>query len=158
VTVLQRIRHAGSVAGGVAWEVASRHCFSLISAGVLAVLVVLVLTNDSFESRDSGPGERSAVTRDEPGSGFASKPRVRRPVVLFYLVNDVAQRDELAAAVHADRSAIVSDSSRPDYIFYLIAGTKEEEVMTIERLNFEELLAQQGGVEMRVIDARGRLH
>ena len=155
MTVLQRVRHAGSLAGGAVWIVLSRHYFSLVSAGVLAAIVVLVLSSDSFET-GGGPGERSAVTRAEPGSGFADKPRVRRPVVLFYLVNDPAQRDELAAAVHADRSAIVSDSSRPDYIIYLIAGTKEEEVMTIERLNFEELLARQGGVEMRVIDARGR--
>ena len=155
MTVLQRVRHAGSLAGGAVWIVLSRHYFSLVSAGVLAAIVVLVLTSDSFET-GGGPGERSAVTRAEPGSGFADKPRVRRPVVLFYLVNNVAQRDELAAAVDSDRFAVVADSSRADYIIYLIAGTKEEEVMTIERLNFEELLARQGGVEMRVIDARGR--
>jgi hypothetical protein len=153
---LRRVRLLGSWGGRVAWIVASRHYLSVVSAGVLAVLTVLVLTSDSFEDRNSGPGERSGVVRDQTRSGFASQPRAPRPVVLFYLVNDAAQRDELSAAVDADRSAVVADSARPDYIFYLIAGTKEEEVSTIERLNFEELLARTGGVEMRVIDVRDR--
>ena len=156
MTALQRVQLLGSLVGRGLWLVASRHYLSIVSAGVLAVLAVLVLTSDSFESRDPGPGDGSTVQRNEAGPAVPAQPRPRRPMVLFYVVNDTAQRDELAAALDADRFAYAGDTPPPEYVFYLIAGTREEESAAIDRLNFEELLARQSNVDMRVIDLRGR--
>jgi hypothetical protein len=150
--LIRRARHLGSLIGRAAWVVASRQYLSLVSAGVLAVLALLVMTSDSFESRDSSP--RDSAARDDAPSPLWD-PRPPRPQVLFYVVNDAAQRDEIAAAVNADREAFAAGAD-PDYILYLIAGTKEEEAQTIARLNFEETAARQSGVDMRVIDLRGR--
>jgi hypothetical protein len=149
---LRRLRHLGSLLSRAFWLVASRQYLSLISAAVLIVLAILVLTSDSFESRDSGP-DPSAV-RDRPAPAWEPSPP--RPKVLFYVVNDVAQRDEIATAVESDHYAFASGAEPSDFVIYLIAGTKQEEAQTIARLNFEETAARQSGVDMRVIDLRGR--
>jgi hypothetical protein len=130
-----------------------QHYLTLVSASVLAALAVIVLTSDSFESRDAGSTPKTAAV-DEAASPIVPPPH--RPIVLFYVVNDAAQRDEIAAAVHADRDAFGAGGPPIDTIVYLIAGTKQEESRTIERLNFEEIAAELSGVEMRVIDVRGR--
>lgn len=153
MTLLRRIQTLGSSIGRAVWLIASRQYLSLLSAGVLALLAILVMTSDSFESRSSS--SRQSAASDHAPSPPLSQPRLPRPSVLFYVVNDAAQRDEIAAAVHDDRDALAI-GAEPDYILYLIAGTKEEESRTIARLNFEETAARQSGVDMRVIDLRGR--
>jgi hypothetical protein len=146
------LRHAVAWLGRAAWFVLSRQYFTLITAAVLIVLAFLVLTSDSFESRDARPATSAArnVTPTTP------TPRPHRPSVLFYVVNDAAQRDELIDAVHADRFAFAENNQPIDYIVYLIAGTREQEAQVIARLNFEETAARQSNVDMRVIDLRGR--
>lgn len=142
-------RQIAGLLGHVAWQIVRRHFFTLSSALVLAVLTFLVLSSDSFESKsESTPtGDREAAVE--------VVPRPIRPKVLFYIVEDGAQRDALASAVQADRFAI--DGPPPaDYVVYLLAGTPAEEAQTIARLNFEEFAAQQSRVDMRVIDVRPR--
>jgi len=132
------------------------HYLSLVSAAVLSVLAFLVLTSDSFESREPGRSTATRSVQNESDAALAAQPRPRRPTVLFYVVEDGEQRDAIADAVASDRFAFDRGTPPVDYIVYLIAGTKDEEAQTIERLNFEEWAAQQGGVDMRVIDVRGR--
>jgi hypothetical protein len=153
MALLRRFRHLGSWLGRAFWLVVSRQYLSLVSAGILIVFAILAMTSDSFVSRDSSPGP--SVARNSAAAPIWG-PRPARPKVLFYVVNDAAQRDEIVAAMHADRLAFADGVTPADYVFYLIAGTKQEESETIDRLNFEELLARQGGVDMRVIDLRGR--
>jgi hypothetical protein len=148
----RRFQDAAIWFGSAAWLVVSRHYLSLISAGVLILLAFLVLTSDSFESRDTGSETSAADER----TLVPPTPPPHRPSVLFYVVNDAAQRDELIDAVHADRFAFAEGNQPIDYIGYVIAGTKEEEELAIARLNFEETAARQGGVDFRVIDLRGR--
>lgn len=154
MTVLQPIRRFLLATVRAGWAVGSRHYLSFVSAAVLAGVAFLIFTSDSFESgAPSGQSELSATAGD--GSSTNSTPRPRRPIVLFYLVNDDMQRDEIAAAANADRFSYLNGTPPVDYIIYLVAGTPEEESRTIERLNFEELAARQSGIEMRVIDVRG---
>jgi len=153
MALLRRIRHFGYLVWRVFWLIASRQYLSLVSAGVLIVLAILVMTSDSFESRDSSPSPSVARTS---AAGSVWGPRPPRPSVLFYVVNDATQRDEIAEAVESDHYAFASGNEPIDYVIYLIAGTKQEEAQTIARLNFEETAARQSGVDMRVIDLRGR--
>jgi hypothetical protein len=153
MTLLRHIRHFGSSVGRALWLVASRQYLSLGSAGVLIGLAILVMTSDSFESRRSSSSPSSA--RNSAAAPLW-EPRPPRPKVLFYVVNDATQRDEIAAAVESDHYAFASGTEPSDYVIYLIAGTKQEEAQTIARLNFEETAARQSGVDMRVIDLRGR--
>jgi hypothetical protein len=152
MALLRRLRHLGSLIGRAFWLVASRQYLSLVSAGVLIVLAIIVMTSESFESRDSGPNPSAVRDRLAP----VWEPSPPRPKVLFYVVNDAAQRDEIAAAVESDHYAFASGAEPSDFVIYLIAGTKQEEAQTIARLNFEETAARQSGVDMRVIDLRGR--
>jgi len=151
----RRLRHLGSLAWRSLWFVGSRQYLSLVSAAVLIVLAGLVLTSDSFESRDVSPEARNR-SRNENTSTASFAPRPARLSVLFYVVNDEAQRDDIAGALHSDRSAFDAGVAPTDYVIYLIAGTKEEEARAIARLNFEETAARAGNVDMRVIDLRGR--
>ncbi len=152
MTALRCFRHVGLLIGRAAWLVVSRQYLSLISAGILAALAVLVMTSDSFKSHDTVP--HASVAPDGEASLWG--PRAPRPSVLFYVVNDEAQRGEISAAVESDHYAFASGAEPSDYVIYLIAGTKQEEAQTIARLNFEETAARQSGVDMRVIDLRGR--
>lgn len=156
VRALRRTRHFGLLTGRAAWHVASRHYFSLLSAAVLGVLAFLVLTSDSFESQEPAGRRDATSTQNKSDAALALQPRPRRPSILFYVVQDDRQRDAIAAAVSSDRFAFTGGTPPVDYIVYLVAGTQEEEARTIDRLNFEEWAAQQNGVDMRVIDVRGR--
>jgi hypothetical protein len=149
---LDSTRRLVSLTSRVAWQIGTKHYLSIASAVVLAVLAFLVMSSDSFET---GKPSAARPAQEESDVTSAFRPRPPRAKVLFYIVEDRTQRDELASAVHADRLAF--DGAPPvDYIVYLLAGTPQEEAQTIARLNFEELAAQQGGVEMRVIDVRPR--
>jgi hypothetical protein len=133
------------------WLAIGRQPLTIVSAIVLVALAGLVLTSDSFESRKEetdSASERPLLIPDTTPT--------HRPSVLFYVVNDAAQRDEIAAAIQADRMAFADGGSPNDLIVYLLAGTKEEEARTIARLNFEEAAARDSKVDMRVIDLRGR--
>jgi hypothetical protein len=133
-----------------------RHYLSLISAAVLSLLAFLVVTGNSFESRQPAQPAPVRSVQNESDAAPAIQPHPRRTSVLFYLVEDARQRDVIADAVASDRFAFESGTPPVDQIIYLIAGTKEEEARTIDRLNFEEWAAQQSRVDMRVIDVRGR--
>jgi hypothetical protein len=132
-----------------------QHYFSLITAAVLVALSFLVLTSDSFENHKTTSHHVARSTQNESDAALALQPRRHRISVLFYLVQDAQQRDAIADAVTSDWLAFERGTPPIDQIIYLIAGTKQEEAQTIDRLNFEELAAQQGGVDMRVIDVRG---
>ena len=135
------------------WLAIGRQPLTIVSAIVLVVLAVLVLTSDSFESREPQP-ETNLTGRESIREVFQRAEQ--RPSVLFYVVNDEAQRNEIASAIQADRSSFADGASPNDIIVYLLAGTKEEEERTIARLNFEEAAARENHVDMRVIDLRGR--
>jgi hypothetical protein len=155
VTTWHRLRHKAPFLVDRCLRLLRQHYFSLITAAVLSLLAFLALTSNSFESHRPAAHTVVRSTQNESDAALALQPQRHRIRVLFYVVEDAQQRDAIADAVASDRFAFESGTPPVDEIIYLIAGTKEEEERTIDRLNFEDWAAQQSRIDIRVIDVRG---
>ena len=148
-----RLRVLGRRTRRLAWGLAKQHYVTLGSAVVISVLFMLVMTSDSFVSREDRAGRQPPATSND---ATALWPTVQRHSVLFYVVQDQKQLMTISEAFADDLEARAAGPFPVDRVVYLIAGTDEEEAATIARLNFEALLVQGANVDMKVVDMRGR--
>jgi hypothetical protein len=126
---------------------------TLGSVTVISVLFATVMTSDSFVSRE----ERQVAPIDAPEDDAASaRSTPPRHTVLFYVVNDQKQLNEISEAFVDDLPARAGGPFQVDQVHFLIAGTDQEEAEAISRLNAEALLLQGTTVDLKVADVRGR--
>jgi hypothetical protein len=131
-----------------------RQYLTLASVAVIGALFVTVMTSDSFVSRDSvTEGLTSAQAAPPP-----LKTTPPRHTVLFYVVNDQKQLEEISDAFVHDVGARAGGPFQVDQVHFLIAGTDEEEAAAISRLNVEALLVQGTTIDLKVVDVRGRFN
>jgi hypothetical protein len=138
--------------GRHAWQGLCQHYVTLVSVAVISFLFVLVMTSDSFASKETKTtAALPAATPEHPGSFSPSGPRGS---VVYYFVQDRTQLEEITEALAADQGAM--GTVLADQAVLLIAGTPEEETAAIARLNFDSLAAQSMKVDIRVLDLRSR--
>ena len=77
------------------------HDLSLGSAAVIGALFMLVMTSDSFVSRETNAGLAPAASRP----AASSQPVRQRPSVVFFVVQDQAQLRAISSAFADDQEA-----------------------------------------------------
>ena len=129
-----------------------RHYLTLASVAVIGGLFATVMSSDSFVSRE--PQTREQTAASAPDATLKTMPP--RHTVLFFVVNDQKQLEEIREAFVDDAPARAGGPLQVDQVHFLLAGTDEEEAATISRLNVEALLVQGTTIDLKVVDVRGR--
>ena len=128
------------------------HYLTLTSVGIIAVLFALVMTSDSFVSREDRARDSKPLSAP-PSDLVTFKPHGRAD--LFFIVENQEQLDSLAEAFTADQAARGDGPFAVDRVVFLLAGTPEQESAAIARLNAEVELAQGTIIDMKIADVRG---
>jgi hypothetical protein len=112
----------------------------------------MVMSSDSFVSVKPQTGEQAAARA--PDATLKTTPP--RHTILFFVVNDQKQLEEIREAFVDDAQARAGGPLQVDQVHFLLAGTDEEEAAAITRLNTEVLLVQGTTIDLKVADVRGR--
>ena len=129
-----------------------RHYLTLASVAVIGALFATVMSSDSFVSRE--PQARDQVAAPAPHATSRTMPP--RHTVLFFVVNDQRQLEDIREAFVDDAPARAGGPLQVDEVHFLLAGTEQEEAAAITRLNAEVLLVQGTTIDLKVVDVRGR--
>jgi hypothetical protein len=129
-----------------------RHYLTLASIAVISVLFATVMSSDSFVSQR--PQAREQVVA--PAVDATARTMPPRHTVLFFVVNDQRQLEEIRDAFVDDAPARAGGPLQVDEVHFLLAGTEQEEAAAITRLNAEVLLVQGTTIDLKVADVRGR--
>jgi hypothetical protein len=130
-----------------------RHYLTLASVAVIGGLFAMVMTSDSFVSLEEQKVASIAAPVDHAAAARTSPPR---HTVLFFVVNDQKQLEEIWEAFVDDAPARAGGPLQVDQVHFLLAGTDEEESAAITRLNAEVMLVQGTTIDLKVVDVRGR--
>jgi hypothetical protein len=147
-----RLRVQGRRTRRLAWRLVRQQYVTLVSVAVIGALFATVMTSDSFVSREKRP----AAPTDGPRDAAAARTSPPRHTVLFYVVNDQKQLTDISEAFVDDLPARAGGPFQVDQVYFLIAGTDQEEAAAISRLNAEALLVQGTTIDLKVVDVRGR--
>ena len=138
------------------------HYFSLLSAGVLAMLLALALTSASFEVNGGRRSQSEAQAAFIPVATataliVAPTPSPQRREVVYYFIGSPAQRNEITMALQADIAGLtlqgITHVTATTSVFIVVEDYRDE----AEALEFLRQLAAvppSSGTTIRVVDLR----
>jgi hypothetical protein len=137
---------------------------SLVSAVVLAVAGMVAVTHTGFQP-SADPVRAGALAGASPlavaQTTIRSNPpasrRPRRLAVVYFVLTEKQGADLLATHGALVRDSVFlegGDPARFPEVHYLVAGTREEESLAIQRFNVYVELASQQRIDLQVIDLR----
>jgi hypothetical protein len=145
-------------------RVVRRHYFSLLSAAVLGVALMLTLSHSGIDSTRAEapvtPEPPAPAVRTAPSSSPTPTPAPEPPsrLLVYYVVDSEEQKQVLELAIlshtldQAQRGTL--GLAAPTFRYFLIARNADEEAQAIIFLDDLATMAPNEGYALRVVDAR----